>query len=424
MAKPAPNVDPRAIAPLWAPVQPYDWGSREFIARLQGRAVPSEGPEAELWIGDHPRAPSRLQHSGGHSLRDHIAAHPIETLGQASFDQFGARLPFLAKILAAARPLSLQVHPNMTQATAGFEAEERQRVPLTAPERTYSDPHRKIELMIAMEPFLALCGFRSSESLGAMLGGGELSTISHMRSEMEPSVSRAAGDLFFGLRGLDAAACKEVLSELQRFAEARADDLLEAYWVGKLLELYPGDIGAAAPLLLNLVEMKPGEGLFVRPGTLHSYLDGNGFEVMSSSDNVVRGGLTSKHVDQAALEAIAVRESTQPDVVSPVVEEAGVQRYALGERGVDEFDVRVLSLGGRTGPDSVQRHTDGKACVLICTEGSVEVHPAASSDSQPIRSNRAKLVVGAGAAAWIPGGTASIKLRAHEPSRVFEVRVP
>jgi mannose-6-phosphate isomerase len=417
MAKPPPDVDPSAITRLWTSIQPYDWGSREFIARLQGRPVPSDGPEAELWIGDHPRAPSYIGRDASVSLRDHIAAHPLATLGRETNERFGARLPFLAKVLAAARPLSLQVHPDAAQAKAGFETEEEARIPMSARERTYSDPDRKIELMIAIEPFSALCGFRDSDSLESLLGESEFPTIRRLQQESGPTKS-ASGDLFFRLRGLDAADHASVLKELGRFAGHKAGALPEAEWIGKLLELYPGDIGACAPLLLNLVLMRPGEGLFVRPGVLHSYLGGNGFEVMSSSDNVVRGGLTSKYVDQVALEAIVQREPGPPDVVAPHEEEAGIERYVLGARGVDEFEVSMISVGADGHPSVVCRRSSVKPSVLFCATGSVTIETTA----EPAETRTLELA--AGNAVWIPAAEGDLRICAREFSRLFAVSVP
>lgn len=161
------------IAKLENPIQHYPWGSREFIARLQRRPTPSVEPEAELWIGDHPRAPSILLGPIEESLPDSIRRDPEVVLGRRSVERFGPSLPFLVKVLAASSPLSLQVHPDSRQAREGFEAEERAGIGLSDARRRYSDPHRKIELLIALEPVSALCGFRTRESASAPACVGE-----------------------------------------------------------------------------------------------------------------------------------------------------------------------------------------------------------------------------------------------------------
>lgn len=421
MAKSSPDLDPRAIAQLWAPIQAYDWGSREFIARLQGRPVPSAGPEAELWIGDHPRAPSILgPQASAVSLSDHIRQNPSDTLGVECLRNFGPRLPFLAKVLAAARPLSLQVHPDRGQAETGFEEEESKHISLSAPERTYSDANRKIELMIAMEPFSALSGFRSSDSLDQILERANLPTLAQLRpTGVRPE--HAAGRIFFGLRSMTASHRSLLLTELHAYAERFAAQIVEARWVESLIDAFPGDVGAAAPLLLNLVELDAGQGLFVRPGILHSYLRGNGFEVMSSSDNVVRGGLTSKHVNQSALEKIAQLEAAPPDVVIPKTTAPGVLEYDLRDRGVDEYRVSVLSIGPDEDIESLTRTCAEKPAVLLCIEGAAELHsPRADSTDTAID-------VSAGQAVWIPASHDGLDIRLRKPSdkvRLFEVRVP
>ena len=199
---------------------------------------------------------------------------------------------------------------------------------------------------------------------------------------------------------------------------AGAGDLPEADWTGELLESYPDDLGAAAPILLNLVLLQPGDGLFVRPGTLHSYLDGNGFEVMSSSDNVVRGGLTSKHVDQNALETISLRTPQSPDIISPRIEDAGVRRYAMEERGVDEFEVRAISLDTNDDRSAIQRGATSKPSVILCVEGSAQVR----STTGPAGSRSIELC--AGASAWIPACAGPTRISSNTSARLFEVRVP
>jgi len=382
------------IAKLGNPIRHYDWGSREFIARLQARPTPSELPEAELWIGDHPRAPSRLLGAIEESLPDRIRRAPSALLGEGSIERFGPTLPFLVKVLAAARPLSIQVHPDAISARRGFEAEERRGLAPDAPDRSYSDPRRKVELLIALEPVRALCGFRSAESAGALLERVKSTVVDAMLAEVRRDEPDIAARLFFGARALSRSDRSQLLEDLLAFARLEGDEVIEARWVKRLMQVYPEDSGALAPLLLNLVTLTPGEGLFIRPGTLHAYLEGSGVEVMSSSDNVVRAGLTPKHVDEKELRALAVQDPMQPQVVCPRVESRGVVRYVLPRDAVDEFVVRVLSP--REAGGEILRPAAQTAKILLCTEGFARLSTLRGA------SDPGSVDLRPGEAAWVP----------------------
>jgi mannose-6-phosphate isomerase len=265
------------------PIREYAWGSRTAIAAAQGRPVPAEHPEAELWMGAHDGAPSRLP--GGRSLAEEIEADPAGTLGEQVAAEFGPRLPFLLKLLAADAPLSIQAHPDADQARAGFEAERR-----AGSTRNYTDPFHKPELICAISPFEALCGFRPVPESLALLDGLDVAALA------EPVAALRAGDLRSAVANLltrpDAAALVDEVAK----AGAALDG--EPYAVAvSLADRYPGDAGVVLSLLLNLVRLAPGEALFLPAGVPHAYLRGVGVEIMASSDNVLRGGLTPKRVD-------------------------------------------------------------------------------------------------------------------------------
>ncbi len=172
------------------PIQPYAWGSHEALARLQGRPVPSPGPEAELWLGAHPQAPSRCE--GGGTLAERIAAAPGALLGEATAARFGGRLPFLLKVLAAGQPLSLQAHPSLAQAREGFAREDAAQVPRTAAHRNYKDDNHKPELICALGPFEALCGFRPVARTVALLDGLGLAHVELLRTQRPARPSSSA----------------------------------------------------------------------------------------------------------------------------------------------------------------------------------------------------------------------------------------
>lgn len=309
---------------LLNPIRRYPWGSRSAIPELLGREPDGE-PQAELWMGAHPDSPSALQ--SGEALDRLVADHPDHALGPRVRGSFGARLPFLLKVLAAKEPLSLQVHPSEQQARAGFAAEEAAGVPHDAPHRTFRDPHHKPEMVYALTPFDVLCGFRRPHDVLAVLSGLDLPDLDALRAGLAgPDESEALRSTFtelLALRGRAddivgrlAAACRDRLRSGSPFAS-------EDSTVVELSRRYPDDPGVVVSLLLNRVTLQPGEALFLPAGNVHAYLHGTAVEVMASSDNVLRGGLTSKHVDVDGLcrvvdfRALALPYVT-PEVRGPV----------------------------------------------------------------------------------------------------------
>jgi mannose-6-phosphate isomerase len=279
------------------PIQNYAWGSRTSLASLLGRP-PSIQPEAELWIGAHPKAPSTLR--DGRSLLELIRSDPSSALGPNVLGRFGAELPFLLKVLAVEAPLSLQAHPDLEQARAGFEREQAAGIALDAFERTYKDRNHKPELLCALTRFEALSGFRAPELSAALfegLGLGDLELVAGLRSRAPEPLRRA----FSGLMTLAAAPRAEltrrVLERCERAREEPGPFRASLSWAARLGQAYPGDIGAVASLLLQHVTLEPLQAMYLEAGRLHAYLEGTGVEIMANSDNVLRGGLTPKHVD-------------------------------------------------------------------------------------------------------------------------------
>ncbi len=310
-------------------VQPYAWGSRSSIPKLLGKTHPQDSPWAELWMGAHPKAPSRLE--TGESLIDYIQRRPSELLGGSR-----EQLPFLFKVLAADAPLSIQCHPNKAQAEAGFARENAAGIPLGAAHRNYRDDNHKPELIVALEPFWALKGFRAPGEVAALLRTAGIASLGAEAHALESS-----GDLrafFSELLALTPERTKAALSELSLGRQALPES--EARWAAELLTRYPSDQGCLSVLVLNLVELAAGEALYLGAGELHAYLRGTGLEIMANSDNVLRGGLTPKHMDSQELLRVLQFESAAPEVLRPAAH-GGVCAY---ETPCPEFSLASLAL--------------------------------------------------------------------------------
>jgi mannose-6-phosphate isomerase len=296
---------------LTAPIRGYAWGSRTAIAALSGRP-PADGPEAEMWIGAHPGSPAVLAASG-EPLDSAVAADPDGWLGADVVAEFGPRLPFLLKVLAAAEPLSLQAHPSTEQSQAGHAAEDAAGVPGDAPHRTYVDRHHKPELLVAVEEFDALCGFRPPAAAADDLAALDVPLLAPVIAELRrPAVADA-------LRGAVTALLTMPVPGPLVAATVRAAAGRPGYdLIGDLAATYAGDPGVVLALLLNRVRLAPGEAVWMPAGNMHAYLRGLGVEIMAASDNVLRGGLTPKHVNVPELLRVLRFEVLDDPVVRPV----------------------------------------------------------------------------------------------------------
>ena len=276
------------------PIRPYPWGSPSAIPDLLG-VEPTGQPQAELWMGAHPGSPSFLS-GRGQSLLDVIAADPERELGARCLSEFGPRLPFLLKVLAAKDTLSLQAHPDPAQAREGYERENAEGIPLHDPHRNYKDPDAKPELICALTPFEALVGFRppaQTLELAEQLGAPSLDPLlAQLREQPDGEGLRTA---FTMLMTAPADQQRAVVAEV--LEAVATSDLPAAGLLRRLGEKHPGDPGVVAALLLDHVHLAPGEALFLPAGNLHAYIEGVGVEILASSDNVLRGGLTNKHID-------------------------------------------------------------------------------------------------------------------------------
>ena len=387
------------------PIQNYAWGSRTAIAELLGRPTPSERPEAELWIGAHPKAPSRIASPAGLGTLDRaIQDDPVGLLGADVCDRFGNELPFLFKVLAAAEPLSIQAHPNQEQARGGWNRENAEGIPLDAPRRNYRDPNHKPELVCALTPFVALKGFRPlDETVRALepLARPELKDVlGRLARESNATALRA---LFARLMTLEPEERAPILKRAAAEAARRSSDPAWR-WVKRLLEKYPQDLGALAPLYLNLVALEPGEALFLAAGELHAYLEGTALEIMANSDNVLRGGLTPKHVDVQELMATLVFEAQEAAVLKPEAPGPGESSFVTPAR---EFELGFVEL------------TPGRA--FLAAGGRLEILLQLSGSTR-LKADGRETALDQGRTVLVPAAVASYELEGS--GRLARARVP
>jgi mannose-6-phosphate isomerase len=313
-------IDLKQIFKLQNTVQHYAWGSTTCIPQLLGIENREKRPFAELWMGSHIKAPSyiQLKEDESISLRELISLHAEAVLGKAVIRVFGSELPFLFKVLAAAAPLSIQVHPSKEQAIAGFTKEEMQAIPLNAANRCYKDANHKPELLVALSPFSLMLGFKPftaiKKQLSALNCGDRLSAV--LAEAEKQKADKRLSSFFTQLMGLSDQERKRITARIADQTEARQEP--EYRWLQRLHELYPSDIGVLSPLILNVIELEYGSAVFLPAGVLHSYLEGFGLEIMANSDNVLRCGLTPKHIDVAELLKVVIFQETKPNIILPV----------------------------------------------------------------------------------------------------------
>jgi len=376
------------ISPLKNPIREYAWGSTTALQSLLGLAGSQGKPMAELWMGAHPKAPSQIRVSGEWKpLNEAIETFPEEILGTRVTEVFSGKLPFLFKVIAAARPLSIQVHPTLEQAEKGYAEENHNGIPIDSPKRNYKDANHKPEILCAISPFQGLAGFREIKEIldlfHEVLSTSLFGELDLFRRHPEPAGLK---HFFISLFSMDQRRRRRLLTEAAKAASKRVQKDSVFYWMDKLHRAYPGDVGMLAPILLNLVELNPGEALYISPGELHAYLGGTGIELMASSDNVLRGGLTSKHVDlHELLKVVRFKERS----VEKVETLRKVDCESLYRVPCREFLLSSISLNQGKG------YTSAEHCgveILICTDGKAEMEDTKNGEVFPLTSGRSVLV--------------------------------
>lgn len=370
---------------LHARVQHYAWGSPTAIPDLLGCEADGR-PWAELWMGAHPAAPSTIDRDSGPVTLDAlIEADPVGTLGPAAGTH--DRLPFLVKVLAAAAPLSLQTHPTAAQAEAGFRREEDAGIDRAAPERIYRDASHKPELICALTPFTALCGFRDPSEGARLLESFSVADLAPAIALLADATDGDVRPALEWILGLPTQPAHDIATSVALAAspDSGSGFAREHDWARRIAEHHPGDIGVVTAMLLHLIELAPGQALYLEGATMHAYLEGTGVEVMASSDNVIRAGLTVKHVDVPELLRV-VRTTAEPVSILTPTEVAGEAVYDTPAR---EFRLSLIELSEQP----IALTTAGPE-ILLCTAGVVT-----------IEDRHQRLQLDAGQACFVEGST-------------------
>ncbi len=364
------------ICILKNPIQEYKWGSKTAIQALLGQTEASGKPMAELWMGAHPKAASKVLIEGDwKSLDEVIGRNPKSILGRVVAERFCGRLPFLFKVLAVDSPLSIQVHPNLEQAQTGFVRENSLGILIHAPNRSFKDENHKPEILCAITPFQALKGFRKVEEIVALVEKIASSRLSEELKRLKMEANNIGLKHFFiTLMRMDRLRQTLIVSEAVKLAEKWAKENRAFYWVVELNKTYPGEIGVLSPVILNLVQLEPEEAIYLPAGELHAYLRGVGIELMANSDNVLRGGLTSKHIDVLELIKIVNFKAGSIKIIKP-------KRHGVIERiyptPAEEFLLSRLSVDkGRIFTSPRDRSVE----ILFCLKGKADVKESGSSE--------------------------------------------
>lgn len=396
-------------------IQAYAWGSRTALPELCGTASPAPHPVAEHWFGAHDSGSSVC--SDGRGLDQRIAADPRGELGDRVVDEYGGSLPFLVKLLSAEQALSLQAHPSPEKAREGYAAENDRRIAVDASNRNYRDANHKPEILVALTEFHALVGFRPVERTIALFDALDAPALRPYRDMLagQPDAEglRAVFTTFVTMP-------HGVLSEIVTDLVGHAVGYLSAHgvdgrWsrvaatVTELAERYPSDPGVLGVLLLNRVSLNPGEAVYLGPGQLHAYLHGVGVEVMANSDNVLRGGLTPKHVDVPELMRVLEFAPLADPTVQPVPATRGVPGEVDYPTPEPDFALSRITL--EAGDTSVSWRPEGPE-VLLCTAGVTTVSVGEYDDE-----------LRAGGAYWVPASTDEVVLASTDGATIFRTRV-
>ncbi len=405
---------PMNIYRLENSIQEYEWGSKTAIAELLGQPSPSPVPQAELWMGAHPKAPSLvLLGNRKVTLQKFIDCSQERVLGAEVSERFSGALPFLFKVIAAAKPLSIQAHPNLAQAREGFARETAQGISLNAFDRSYRDRNHKPEILYALTNFWAMDGFRPFGEMLGLLKRVSFRSIDPSVESLSKTPNRSGLKIFFrALMTLSEEKKRGAVDEAVEWAsnhrdeeDAETSDVRE--WILRLNREYPGDIGVVCPLILNLLHLQPGDAFFTQAGVLHAYLEGAGIELMANSDNVLRGGLTKKYVDVRELLHILSFEPTHFRKAAVNTPADGVYEY---ESPAEEFLLSRIFLRNH---NHYEERTNRSVSILLCTEGHVRLRNLG---------DKKEIVMKKGESVLVAASVGSFRVSGH--GVIFKASVP
>ncbi|MCA3903453.1 mannose-6-phosphate isomerase, class I [Vibrio vulnificus] len=349
-------------------IQNYVWGSQTAITELFGIDNPEQVPQAEIWMGTHPNGCSKLAHTGM-LLSDFIQSDPANVLGDYTVERFGD-LPFLFKVLSAEKPLSIQVHPSREKAIEGYQKENLQGLQLTDSSRNYKDDNHKPELVYALTFYKAMNGFRTIEEIVSLFDQAKVETL---RVDLEKLIlqptSTGLKAFFDVVMNLSAERKQRALAELLQAVDqpAKTAKAREAFeLIKEFRQDYRDDIGLFSPLLLNIVELEPGEAMFLHAETPHAYVKGTGLEIMANSDNVLRAGLTPKHMDIAELIANTNFISTDRDKL--ILKPFNIENKTAYPIPVEDFSFEIVNV-----ETTERRQYVRSAEILFCIEGNCAI---------------------------------------------------
>lgn len=397
-------------------VQHYAWGSTDAIPELLGQTNPKHAPFAELWLGAHPDLPALATIGGGEIALNRLtgAAGPV-MLGETAFEQFDGVFPFLMKILSAAKPLSIQAHPNSGQAESGFARENHAGLDLDDPQRNYKDDKHKPELISALEDFYALRGFRPLDELERTVRAmPELNDLVPDGTLTHDAMIELYVDL---MQFPQLEVNRRLIPLMQRLRTANDDREFgkadPEYWAIRADDEFSRDDhmdrGLFSVFLLNLVHLRPGQGMYLPAGEPHSYLEGTGVEIMANSNNVLRGGLTPKRVDVDELLSVLTFECGKPTVLE-LERDRGPGMRARYVTPALEFELSRVQLN--SGESDVTGGTHGVELGIVL-DGRVKI------DSR----NGTNLDLERGRSFLIPYGMPYV-MSARETATVFVGSVP
>ena len=384
------------------PIQNYAWGSTTSLAELFGIANEHNEPQAEVWMGAHPNGCSKVTVAGEEVLLSElIANNPHSVLGEHQQQSFGG-LPYLLKLLAADKPLSIQVHPEKSRAAAGFARENAAGLAADAANRNYRDGNHKPELVYALTRYKAMNAFRPIAEIVSLFEQSGCTVLAEQVTALkENPTSEQLGEFFRFILSLQGEQKETALAQLFDNIEGKGEhtNICDPFrTVVELAQEYPGDVGLFSPLMLNVIELQPGQAMFLDAETPHAYLKGTGVEIMANSDNVLRAGLTPKHMDVDELVANTRFVPIPADqlLTTPVIDGV-VSDYPVP---VDDFCFQVITLNTDNADTAVYEQTVTGAEILLCLEGEISVQAADQM-----------LILKAGQSAFVSADTGLYKLQ-------------